>query len=326
MKTKQHILIALGVIVLMAVAGIVGAVVTLRVESAVEATAEGQIICAASSAIYTPQPIADGSIRFAVIGDYGTGGDYARNVADMIKSWGTQFIVTVGDNNYPSGEAETIDDNIGQFYHSYIGNYRGDYGDGSAMNNFYPSLGNHDWRTDEGSPYFEYFTLPGNERYYSFVRGSVHLFILSSHRLEYDGTDAESVQAQWFYDSAAASTSPFQLVFVHHPPYSSETGSETPTMRWAFADWGIDAVFAGHAHSYERSIHDGILYINNGSSGKDLYEFPEEIEAGSLVQDNCSYGAVLVDANESEMTIRFIALHNVIVDEFTIPATHPTGG
>jgi len=90
-------------------------------------------------------------IRFAAIGDYGDEGQPLADVAALVKSWNPDFITTVGDNNYNLGEASTIDANIGQYFHAFIGNYTGDYGPGAASNNFYPAPGNHDW----------YFGIPG---------------------------------------------------------------------------------------------------------------------------------------------------------------------
>ena len=84
------------------------------------------------------------TIRFGVIGDFGSGSTSERDVANLVKSWSPDFIITVGDNNYPDGAASTIDGNIGQFYHSFIYPYSGSYGAGAATNRFFPSLGNHD--------------------------------------------------------------------------------------------------------------------------------------------------------------------------------------
>ena len=61
-------------------------------------------------------------------------------VADLVTSWKPAFVVTTGDNNYPKGEAATIDDNIGKYYSDFIGNYRGRYGRGSSENRFFPVL------------------------------------------------------------------------------------------------------------------------------------------------------------------------------------------
>src|ERR671938_1746499 len=122
----------------------------------------------------------DAAITFAVIGDYGSNDSNEAAVARLVKSWNPNFIVTVGDNNYPDGEAPTIDANIGKYYHDYIYPYSGAYGAGSATNRFWPSVGNRDWENLTGarlSPYLNYFVLPGNERYYDFVQGPVHFFM-----------------------------------------------------------------------------------------------------------------------------------------------------
>ncbi|NIW44652.1 MAG: hypothetical protein GWN30_07780, partial [Gammaproteobacteria bacterium] len=59
-------------------------------------------------------------LTFAVIGDYGLAGQQEADVASLVESWNPEFIITVGDNNYPDGKAETIDENIGQYYAEYI--------------------------------------------------------------------------------------------------------------------------------------------------------------------------------------------------------------
>src|SRR6266566_1061443 len=102
-----------------------------------------------------------------------------NRVANLVKGWNPDFIVTDGDNNYPNGQASTIDQNIGQYYHSYIGNYKGSWGAGSTTNRFWPALGNHDWDSGD-QPYLDYFTLPNNERYYNVVFGGglVQLFVI----------------------------------------------------------------------------------------------------------------------------------------------------
>jgi len=122
-----------------------------------------------------------GTLRFAVIGDYGSGSHVERDVAQMVKSWKPDFIATVGDNNYPIGETETIDQNIGRYFHEYISPYKGNYGTGATTNRFFPIIGHRDWDSPNGlQPYLDYFSLPGNERYYEFVWGPVHFFMLDT--------------------------------------------------------------------------------------------------------------------------------------------------
>ena len=161
------------------------------------------LVSSSSPLALTPIPLAipdskdSPVLRFAVIGDYGTGEQLEADVAALVNSWNPDFIITTGDNNYPDGEAATIDQNIGQFFHEFIFPYNGGYGDGALENRFLPSLGNHDWRSDDTQPYLDYFTLPGNERYYEFVWGPVHFFVLDSNKNEPDGVDSESTQAIW---------------------------------------------------------------------------------------------------------------------------------
>src|SRR6185503_14372551 len=95
-------------------------------------------------------------------------------------------------------------------------------------------------------------TLPGNERYYDFVQGSIHFFALDSDEREPDGTSASSKQGQWLKNALANSTSPFNIVYFHHAPYSSGSEGSSTHMQWPFKDWGADLVLVGHSHNYER--------------------------------------------------------------------------
>jgi tartrate-resistant acid phosphatase type 5 len=113
--------------------------------------------------------------KFAFIGDFGWDGQNELAVANLVKSWNPEFIITVGDDYYDNGAASTIDKNIGKYYHDYIKPYLGTYGSGSPdINRFWPVPGNHDWRATNLQLYLDYFTLPNNERYYDFVVGDVH--------------------------------------------------------------------------------------------------------------------------------------------------------
>ena len=116
-------------------------------------------------------------------------------VAALVSSFRGEFVITTGDNNYPVGDASTIDLHIGRYYHPWIGNYTGAFGTGAATNRFFPSLGNHDWGTPGAAPYLAYFTLPGNERYYTFTNGPVQLFCLNMCKQEPDGVTNTSAQA-----------------------------------------------------------------------------------------------------------------------------------
>jgi len=262
-------------------------------------------------------------IRFAVIGDYGLAGDNERDVANQVISWVPDFIITTGDNNYPDGEASTIDVNIGQYYHAYIAPYPGDYGSGAETNRFFPTLGNHDQRaincSDGGctGPYFDYFSLPGNERYYDFVWGPVHFFAINSVAEEPDGRTNGSNQANWLQSKLAASTATWKLVYMHHPPFSSGPHGPETDLQWDYQNWGASAVLAGHDHTYERILINEFPYFVNGLGGKSIYGFGTPV-SGSQVRYNGDYGALLVEADQSQITFQFITQGGDIIDTHTL--------
>lgn len=265
----------------------------------------------------TPSPT-PAPIRFAVIGDYGQAGEPAAAVAALVKSWQPDFIITTGDNNYPSGSAETIDQNIGQYYADYIYPYYGIYGAGTAEENrFFPSLGNHDWDAPGIDAYLAYFTLPGNERYYEFSKGPVHLFALNSDSREPDGVNAGSIQANWLQTELAASELPWKIVYGHLSPYASGPQQGIAWMNWPFQEWGATVLLAGHDHIYERILRNGFPYIINGLGGGTRYAI-EEIVDGSKVRYRDNYGAMLVTADWQQITFQFFTIQNELIDTYTI--------
>ncbi|MFZ1321182.1 MAG: metallophosphoesterase [Ignavibacteria bacterium] len=257
-------------------------------------------------------------VKFAVIGDYGNAGTNELSVSNLVKSWNPEFIITLGDNNYSNGEASTIDMNIGQYYHEFIFPYTGSYGSGDTVNRFFPSLGNHDWYTTNAQPYLDYFTLPGNERYYNFVKGNVNFFVIDSDSNEPDGRDSNSVQALWLKNALKNSSSDFNIVYFHHPAYSSSSvHGSAAIMQWPFKNWGASLVMAGHDHTYERIVKDGFTYIVNGLGGKSIYAFGTPID-GSLVRYNNNYGAMIINSYEDSLVSEFFSISNSRKDIFTL--------
>jgi tartrate-resistant acid phosphatase type 5 len=264
-----------------------------------------------------PGPLA----RFAVIGDYGVDTRDEMDVAKLVNDWHPDYIVTVGDNNYFDGAANTIDANIGQFFAPYIGGYTGKYGPGSPVNRFWPCLGNHDWNATTGAQaYLDYFpSLPGNRRYYDVVVGSVHYFAVDSDVHEPDGIGATSPQAEWLKAALAASTECFNVVFFHHPAYSSGDPLFTvPEMRWPFRDWGADIVLTGHQHQYERLVVGGMTYVVDGLGGAlNRFDFAT-LQQGSLVRYNATFGALFAEVFDGDLLFTFRNTHGDVVDRFDV--------
>lgn len=278
------------------------------------------------------------SLRIAAFGDYGTGGNCELAVANLVKSFDPDLIITTGDNSYISSRKlrpGPIDDNIGKFYNNYIGDYNGSYGKGSVINRFFPSVGNHDDNDGDLSVYLDYFNLPGvganssgNERYYDFVKGPVHFFAVNSvEETEPHGISKTSIQAQWLKQQLALSKAPWKIVYFHHSPYSSARHGPKRTLQWDFEDWGATAVLSGHDHVYERILRDDnddnivMPYIIVGSGGHpSMYKFSNRLVKGSRAQYNAAHGALIIEATKKQIKFTFHSIQNkgTLIDSHTI--------
>ncbi len=278
----------------------------------------------ATVTITIPPPADPGNtIRFAHISDYGDPYAGEAVVAAMVDSWNPEFIITTGDN---VNLDITYDWIIGQFYAQYIGSYSGEFGPGSPANRFFPSIGKHDYREAGGeAAYYEFFTLPGDgftsssgtERYYDFVWGPIHFFSIDSH---FNITP----QKVWLEEQLAASTSPWQVVYFHFPPYSSGgfRGS-SEWMQWDFEAWGADLILSGSSQIYERLSFDidgdgtAIPYIVNGLGGANIHPMQPPIP-GVVFQYNDDYGAGLLEACDAGITYSFFSVSVGMLDQVTI--------
>ncbi|MGO4622575.1 metallophosphoesterase [Ensifer sp. 2YAB10] len=257
--------------------------------------------------------------RFAVFGDFGDSNlNGEKAVSAMVHGWNVDFILAVGDNTYAP---QTMDAAIGQQYHDYIGNYQGAYGAGSAINRFFPVLGNHEYDDGNFQNYLNYFTLPDNERYYDYQVGPVHFFALNSNKQETDGRSGTSVQAQWMHSTLDASNASFNVAYFHHTAYNP-SGSTT-TMQWQYEPWGVNAVFAGHQHNYYRENRD-----DNG----DGLQLPYTTTGlGGSGRDVPNVGASLVTITDQGMLLEFYKVTSFngttttssLTDSYFIPT--PTG-
>lgn len=261
---------------------------------------------------------AGATVRLAMIADYGVEGPDADAVAGLVAGWSPDAVVTAGDNNYPAGAAATIDRAVGSRYAAFIGSYRGGFGPGSAVNRFFPTLGNHDWEAPGARPHLDYFTLPGNERYYEVAFGPLRVFAIDSDPREPDGVDAGSVQARWLRERLAAAAEPWRIVVFHHAPYGASRHAPARWMRWPFRAWGADAVVAGHNHVYERVMREGLPYLTIGLGGAEPYALAEPAAAGTVARWASGSGALLVTADRDRLELAFIAVGGGVIDRLVL--------
>ena len=240
------------------------------------------------------------------------------SVAGLVRAWHPDLVATVGDNNYPNGAPRRSTPTSASTTTSSSAVPREVRRRGAA-NRFFPALGNHDWRRRRRAAYLDYFELPGNERYYASGAAPVELFILDSDEHEPDGITPDSVQAEWLRTALAASTARYQIVLLHHPPFSSGPHHSAPTLQWPFREWGATAVLAGHDHDYERIDRAGMPYVVVGMGGKRLYGFTSAV-GGSQIR-SAQHGALLIEAGEGRATARFVTSDGVVLDSFALPST-----
>jgi hypothetical protein len=204
-------------------------------------------------------PMKMGSVKFAVIGDTGTGDSHqlavARQLATYRGKFPFEFVIMMGDNLYGGNSAKDYDKKFAIPYKPLT----------DAGVKFYASLGNHD---DPSERFYKPFNMNG-ERYYSFkpANSSVRFFALDSNYMD-------DKQLAWLDKELIASGSDWKICFFHHPPYSSGEahGSDTvlrSQVEPIFVKHGVNAVFTGHEHFYERiKPQKGIAYFIAGSSAK----------------------------------------------------------
>jgi acid phosphatase type 7 len=209
-----------------------------------------------------PVPGSSDTIRFAVIGDSGTGDSFQRAVADQLQSVPYEFLLHLGDLAYGSGQPNEIELNYFDVYRDLTRSFA-----------VYPIAGNHDYKTAAAAPFFGAFALPENapperaERFYSFDRGAVHFVALDTELM-----DAQ--QAAWLDADLANTNASWIIVYAHRPPYSSGEHGGSSTFRNVFGPilerHRVALVLSGHEHDYERTQPiNGITYVVSGGGGRD---------------------------------------------------------
>jgi len=203
-------------------------------------------------------PLEDGSVRFAVIGDAGTGDEeqlvIARQLAIYHRVFPFEFAIMLGDNLYGRERPPDYAEKFERPYRPLL----------DAGVKFYASLGNHD---EPNQRFYEPFNM-GGRRYYSFrPKSGVRFFALDSNLMD-------PRQLAWLDEELSGSGSDWKICFFHHPPYSSgdRHGSDEElreALEPLFVEHGVTAVFTGHEHFYERiRPQKGVAYFIAGSSAK----------------------------------------------------------
>jgi 3',5'-cyclic AMP phosphodiesterase CpdA len=197
------------------------------------------------------------SVKFAAMGDNGTGDRAEYDVASQMSAWHRtfpyDFVMMLGDNLYGRQKAADFVQKFERPYKPLL----------DAGVKFYACLGNHDNTSNDG---YTPFNMDGR-RYYTYARNNVRFFVLDSNSLD-------PAQIDWVDAALKDAREPWKICYFHHPLYSDggRHGSAVDLrvkLEPLFVKYGVNVVYSGHDHIYERlKPQKGIVYFVSGAGGE----------------------------------------------------------
>lgn len=202
-------------------------------------------------------PLRDGSVRFIATGDTGRGSQVQHELSRVMSNYRTvfpfEFVLLTGDNLYGAEKPEDYKRKFEDVYRPLL----------DEGVKFYATLGNHDGANQR---FYEHFNMNGRD-FYRLEKGGVSFYGLNTKALK-------KPQLEWLENELANDTARWKIAFFHHPPYSSGKfhGSSSRVRRVVeplFIKYGVDVVFTGHDHFYERvKPQNGVHYFVTGAGGQ----------------------------------------------------------
>jgi hypothetical protein len=272
---------------------------------------------AASAGLFAqsaPLPNRSGSLKFAAMGDNGTGDRPEYEIGEqMMKAHGAfafDLVIMLGDNMYGGQKPSDFVKKFEQPYALLL----------AAGVKFQATLGNHD-RPENVS--YKPYNMNG-QRYYTFARNNVRFFAL-------DSTLMDQKQLAWLDAALRDAREDWKICYFHHPLYSnaSRHGSSVDlrvVLEPIFLRYGVNVVFSGHDHVYERlKPQKGIYYFVSGSAGqlRKGNMTQSEQTAASFDQDN---SFMLVEIAGNDVFFQVISRTGQTVDSGVIARQQRPGG
>jgi predicted MPP superfamily phosphohydrolase len=279
--------------------------------------------------------------KFVVLGDSGWGdpnSDAQGLIAKQIVTEKPALVLHTGDLVY----------NPTANFDSYQRNYFNYYAATMCTAPFFPCPGNHEYDVPNAIPYLSIHSLPTDNvpapdrgRYYSFDWGNVHFVSIDSMQALNQAVNSNGLMFRWLENDLRSTRQFWRIVYFHHPPYAG-AGSNTGDIQsqWAraymvpiFEKYGVQLVFSGHEHSYQRSqpiwknnfvtSNFGITYLTSGGGGAALYSSPGDgAPSVPLVAfAKSTYHYLRVDVNGPNILVRSLRKDGTEVENFTIQPT-----
>lgn len=199
----------------------------------------------------------------------------------------------------------------------------------------YVAIGNH----EAGAHWFnDFFAYPAPKDYYSFDYGNTHFVALDSYGTlngvaEYTVIGRDSAEYAWLVDDLKKTKAKWKVVFLHHPLYDSSFQSDPQSLKLrqvlgpVFEQHGVDIVFNGHDHVYERSypmragkvdLRRGIPYITTGGGGAEAHYFLQKKKAEYIAEGRVTPHYCLVDVVDGRLDMKVFDLDGRLVDSLTL--------
>ncbi len=199
--------------------------------------------------------------KFLVYGDTRTNFEWHKLVASEMAKEGAPFVLHTGDL-VESGDLITDWD---KFFEAASALY--------SKSAIFPTLGNHERNADYYYQAFMSHTGGGNflRRWYSFDAGNIHFIAIDSNISP--ETSLYKQQKNWLIEDLKNTKKKYKIVYFHHPFFTNSPYRE-PSYREdleeLFVKMGVDVVFNGHIHHYERFLKNGVMYVTTGGGGAPL--------------------------------------------------------
>jgi acid phosphatase type 7 len=274
-----------------------------------------------------PFPDEPGALSFAVFGDSGKAHREQFLLAQQMLAEPLDFMLHTGDVVYPDGS-----------WDDYPASFFAPYRKLLAEIPFFPCVGNHDLGADgPTAAYREVFVVPENgpvraepERHYFFDVGPARIAVIDSN------IDAETLTgtvAPWLATVFADSGQSWHFLSLHHPLYSAGKYEPSVLHRQTLVPIvegaGIDIVFAGHDHNYQRigplldgepaAPGAGVLHVISGAGGARLYAPRSDAQADLLATSSFDvHSFTHVQIVGDTLTGRQIDVAGTILDEWTL--------
>ncbi len=265
-------------------------------------------------------PSATDSFSFIAYGDSRTAYWIHQMVVSQFMEFTPRLVLNAGDL-VEQGE-----------YWEWDVQYFGPAADALSKVPFIDCVGGHDADTSSIAPYFtfnlfqELMAFPGNELYFSFDYGPIHVTVLNSEVAWQYGPETE--QTQWLVQDLAHTDQRFRIVMFHMPPYTSGSGNPNNMLirqHWCpiFQDNHVQMVINGHQHYYQRcEPGDGVVYVITGGGGAGMY-YPN-YDSSYVVSAFRAHHFLHLEVSPDSIYVTAIDTSETEIDHFSIYPWFPT--